>query len=298
MHKYIKYKIKYLVLKSFKENEKNEKNEENNQLVNELVKLYMEEHNDMNISIEEKEELFNKYNTYEQHFDEIKQKITEVINSIPLSSIYGGINYLMTYEEMHNFIKHKIIELYKKGIIVSELKDIDDWYYTRENLTRFWGAQYLENQFNNNKNIFDNFRVPEFKIVIPDFTNINVIVRMTDFLPMIYTFDKCKIYTRKIYGRPCAHTIDFVTKSELASIHYMDFADKGNIICTKTNYYIVDTELKSFTFYENVLKKKEMKNKKTIIDLFDNYLKQRFTIIYSSCINYFDLNFLISMNDV
>jgi hypothetical protein len=174
----------------------------------------------------------------------------------PLSSIWGGINYGMSLEEMEQAVRDKFIALYAEGKIISEddFEKIKNDYYTEKphtELSRLWGAFYLKNAIDKSDDLRGKYDVPDYVIVAPDLDNIEVdLGLLNDMWPIVSSLKNATFYFKKITGRRVAQMgMDEREKGMLLSgTGYYDFSDPGNIIQDdKTGQYIVvDTEYKSF----------------------------------------------------
>jgi hypothetical protein len=206
-------------------------------------------------STAEREETYQKlikeYQFYEAHLEKIKTN--------PLASIWGGINYAMTLDEMKQKIREKFNEMKKQGLIISKNKfeKIKNKYWTTlrypsaaHDLTRIWGIDYLKNKIDESKFLRDKYDVPNYVIVADDPTNIKVKVYFLNRnYPVVNSLENASLYFENIIGkRAASRNLQDLDIGRASGIGYDDFSDPGNIIFDEKTgkYYVVDTEYKSF----------------------------------------------------
>jgi len=197
-------------------------------------------------------ELLEKYKTYERELQQIKH--------MPEASLWGGINYSMTLEEMKQKIKATFSDMKKKGLIVSkdEFEGIKDKYFNfpRTDLNRIWGVEYLKNKISASQYLSKNYDVPQYIIIVDNPRKISVKISFfSEIFPSVNELNNGEIYFENIKGTEVASwnssaVNDIGIKS---GIGYDDFSDPGNIIRQSgiNKYYIVDTEYKSFKIKMN-----------------------------------------------
>ena len=197
-------------------------------------------------------ELLEKYKEYEGHLAEVKH--------VPEASLWGGINYAMTLEEMKQKIKATFSGMKRNGLIVSknEFEGIKDKYFNspRTDLNRIWGVEYLKNKISESPTLSKKYDVPQYIIVVDDPHKISVKISFfSEFFPSVNALNNGEIYFENIKGTKVASwnssaVNDIGIKS---GIGYDDFSDPGNIIRQSGigKYYIVDTEYKSFKIKMN-----------------------------------------------
>ena len=190
--------------------------------------------------------LLSKYEGCEAHFKEYGKYMEEA----SLESLWGGINYSMTLDDMRKKVKEKFQNLKNSGLIISK-KDFGkakDQYYDKpsDNLTRIWGADYIRQQLQEKK-WEDRYGVPDYIIVVDDPHAIQVVLNFTqERWPTVSLLLNGDIYFKKIVGKGVGNN-----SMDLTEIHYVDVGSsedkKHNVLQTATGKrYIVDTEFKSF----------------------------------------------------
>lgn len=171
------------------------------------------------------------------------------------ASLMGGINYVMTLDEMKQTVKDKFSAIKKNGGVISkaDFEKIKDRYYLDKpsnKLSRIWGIEYLKKQFNTSKYLNEHYGVPGYVIVADDPNKLKVSISFNDVrlpVPIVDTLENATIYFETIKGRGVAKTTN---KLPLTGIGYYDFKDAGNIIedSQTGRLYIVDTEYSAFDF--------------------------------------------------
>ncbi len=213
-----------------------------------------------------------RYDTYEKK-----------LHTLPKGSFRfepaGNLDYLMTKEELEKTIREKFRTMYDTGQIITEdafqKRDQKKWLKPGKlgsgatDLPRIWGAEYLARKFSEgDKN--SQFKVPAYILVVKDLKNIDVGVDVHGCYPRIASIknNTGTIYAQKIDGKPA--TLDKHVKDKVGH-GYVDYSDAENILKTADgDYYVVDTELKSF----------EDQNKELRAEFCD-YLKNRFGLLNS-----------------
>lgn len=203
------------------------------------------------------QKLVKKYKRYENKLKNVKD--------LYVASIWGGIDYTMSLDEMKERTKEIFAILKKNNLIISkeDFQTVKHNYYIpakpQADLTRIWGAEYLKGQIKQSQELQESYDVPSYIIVAENPNDIEVQLYLGDeYCPVVRQLTNAKIYFEKIDGRT------FSTPKRLADacseaighesgICYVDFADKGNIIIKKGKYFIVDTEHNSFD-YNHMLK--------------------------------------------
>jgi len=192
------------------------------------------------------QKLLEDYIEFEDHFNQIKEE--------PEAS-YGGINYIMTLEEMKQTLKEKFVTMKKNGLIFSkdEFEKIKDKYFNRpiNDLTRIWGADYLKNKISESEQLQAEYGVPNYIIVAQDPNSIKINLSFSNELfPIANSLENGLIYFEKIAGIPIAswHSSSVNDIGIKSGIGYDDFSDPGNILLENKSdkKYVVDLEFKSF----------------------------------------------------
>lgn len=182
----------------------------------------------------------------------------ESLSNNPLASVMGGMNYAMSFDEMKERIKQKFIAMKKAGLIISseEFAKVKDDYYDlkRDNLTRIWCADYVKEKIRTSDNLKDTYDVPDYVIVLnPNQKKIEIIWYLDSLFPLAGEIKGATIYFKAIKGKGAADDRNKRLLDDIgltSEIGFKDFGDIGNIIKEKETgkYYIVDTELNSFSF--------------------------------------------------
>ncbi len=228
--------------------------------------------------------LVNQYKRLENNLTGFKN----FLKRYSLVTLFGGINYTMTLNEMGQKIKEKFSEMKKNGLIMSrdEFKKIEKIYFTEKpstDLTRIWGEEYLKSKINESEYLQGKYDVPKYVIVADNKNRIKVKFDFgIEMFPMIIALENATIYFVKIVGVRSAFSS--TVKADLSPIGFDDFSDPGNIIREKnTNmYYVVDTEFKSFKWD---IKSEEIRNmlgytRKRFLYLNKKILGDKFYYIY------------------
>jgi len=190
------------------------------------------------------------------------------IRKIPLASMWGGINYDMSLNEMKRTVIETFGAMEKNGLIISkkDFEKIKNNYYIQKphnDSTRIWGNQYLKNQINKSEFLKENYDVPSYIIVRDNEQPIKVTISFFNHkYPSVTELENGTIYFEKIIGIPVADKgLDTREIGIPSGIGYDDFSDPGNIILDKKTgkKYVVDTESKSFNIplsykFERLLK--------------------------------------------
>ncbi len=201
--------------------------------------------------------LIKYYKNYENYLENNQKK--EALKNMPILMIGGGLNYMMTLEEMKQKIKEKFSAMKKNGLIISkaDFGKIKNKYFVptgNNDLSRLWGAEYLKNRISTSPNLSKKYDVPGYIIVVDNPKLISVKIGLEHrFFPLVSLLENGMIYFEKIAGERVAGAITSnadIDIGKVSGIGYADFSDKGNIILNSENHkeYIVDTEIKSFDF--------------------------------------------------
>lgn len=184
----------------------------------------------------------------EESFANYKKYIKES----PLESMWGGINYSMTLDEMKKAVKAKFQEMKKQGLIISEqdFAKIKNQYYDKpsNNLSRIWGADYLRQKIHANNKMLSDYDVPEYIIVVDNPSKIGLVLSFAlERWPTVAKLTNGYIYFKNIEGEEVGNNA-----WALKEIYYDDVGSdpkkKANVIQDEKTgkKYIVDTEFKSF----------------------------------------------------
>lgn len=210
------------------------------------------------------EELRADYKAYEEKLDLIPQHGLRY-------EVAGNMDYLMTLDQIKKAITGKLKRMYENGQILTEdeFKKLDrtQWYYKGGELTRIWGAEYLARKFEEHDQ--RSLKVPDYIIVVKRLDDIQLQLTIGDCWPIIASLKNGTIYARKIEGTGAA-------KSIRVGHGYTDYSADDNILKTADgDYYVVDTEYKSF--YDD-------KPEDTLVEWTDRlctYLRRRFHLVNS-----------------
>jgi hypothetical protein len=197
----------------------------------------------------------------------------------PSISLFGGINYGMTYSQMKKSIEEKFNNINQAGKIVTQkrFEEIKDFYYTDHadawsrfesqsktnpilfDLTRIWGAEYLKSKMKESSNLAYDYDTPEYVIVNEDPKNITVSLWFESRFPVVSTLIHGKIYFKRIIGKPIGGSEKVQNEiGEGTTVNYVDLPtgkvtwenerQHNNIIQEEETgkIYIVDTEFSSF----------------------------------------------------
>lgn len=177
----------------------------------------------------------------------------------PFALAMGGINSVMTFEEMKTKIKQKFQAMKELGLIITsvDFEKIKNDYYPlpRTNLTRIWCADYLKNESKAFSALNNHYDVPGYIIVLndPDQETIKLKWFFSDLFPLAQEIQNACIYFKEVKGKGAANPRNEKLVRDIgpeSEIGFTDFGDLENIIKENETgkYYIVDTELKSFKF--------------------------------------------------
>lgn len=205
---------------------------------------------------EEYDRQYNKlvklYKSYEDNLEGLKKELKDY----PVATLFGGINYTMTLDEMKEKVRKTFIKMKEKGLIISndEFEKIKKNYWkSRGDLSRIWGREYLMRKINKSKELQKKYDVPNYVIVADDPNHIEVKIDFSnDLFPMVQWLENASLHFVTIDGRPAA--FEPKVRSDLKVTGFHDFSGPDNVIYgspmndkTGTNkFYVVDTELKSF----------------------------------------------------
>jgi len=208
-----------------------------------------------------------------QRYFKFEKYIRENQDEIPSWQIAGPLNYSMSLEQMKDVVTKKFKEMVSSGNLMTEKQltknhNRETFYPTTgrggSNLTRIWGAEYLKS------NLVDDttLAVAEHFLIVDDSASeIEVEVWHGDGYPYVSVVNNAYVLSQKIEGERKAWEYRYSIK--LDELGYVDFKDRGNIICdSKGKGWIVDTELMSFV----------PPNVKGVSSLQD-YLKKRFKVL-------------------
>lgn len=322
-HKYIKYKKKYL---DFKGGNPEDEYEKYLWLANHLSREYlMDSRYTMNLN-EFKNATENKFDLIKNMSMEKYNFLFEILGPLKFYMDYEQIvtstsNYIlkMRDEKMlltENEFKNLVVNLMEKNTNVNKISDyfdteynnfLDKYFVKKEfELSRILGKQYLDTALNakQKNNIFSTPKL----YIITDSKNINIEVLINTEGPIIgniYANKKFVVYEEKIisninenvYAPACGDCYE--CQSFLPQIGYLDVgnqqAKRENVRCGITisdkieKKYIVDTEKKSFVYYDRgingmlqLFNQNEVKKK---------YLKYVLFFIYSLITNIKPYNF-------
>ena len=200
-------------------------------------------------------------------YKELENKL-RLIKQIPSASMWGGINYSMSLDEMKQTVKEIFDAMKKNGQIISknDFEKIKNNYYVRKphnDATRIWGNQYLKKQIDKSTFLKKMYDVPNYIIVMDNEHPIKVTLFFgNNKFPEVTELENATIYFEKIIGEPVAtKSLDTREIGIQSGIGYDDFSDPGNILLDEKTgkKYVVDTEFKSFQIpltpkAENLLK--------------------------------------------
>lgn len=212
---------------------------------------------------------------YRQFYPTYEQAITNKPDQFPTYPVTGGINYLMSLEQIKKIIIKKFQQLYQDNKIIDKktFAQMNQklWFFKGNSLTRIWGAEYLTKKFKENSR--NTMKVPEYIIVTDDLNAIKIDIFLGTGFPILATIENGTIYAEKIEGTEIAKK-----GSNIVGYGYTDYSSPGNIIQTQEgNYYIVDTEYKSF--YDGLPETVWLKNDLGGPRILSEYLYNRFKLL-------------------
>lgn len=223
--------------------------------------IYEKAYNDAFETTKEKEyaAFLPLYKKYEENIS--NPDVIKAYSQDPLAQVSGGISYAMTIDEMKEVAKQKFQALKTEGKIITprEFEAIKNNYHEVEpqhtDLTRVWGADYLKKRFAENNT--QNFDVPDYVIVTENPNHLKIELNLANTEnPRISALKNGHIYFQRIEGRPIANVVGHNIKFT----GYADFATGGHDQQKNRNIledsasginYVVDTEIKSFSFDRN-----------------------------------------------
>ncbi len=185
----------------------------------------------------------------------IKTKNPNFLSNSP-ASMWGGIDYTMSLDEMVRVVSDKFNQMEQKGLIISKdaFEVVKDEYYWAPltDLTRIWGADYLKRKINESPALQARYDVPDYVIVIDnDQRMLDVELSfLSNLCPVVSQLKNGTIYFKKITGGSGVDIQSKLDLGEASGIGYTDFSSPGNIILSSENgkRYIVDLEAKSFDY--------------------------------------------------
>jgi hypothetical protein len=176
----------------------------------------------------------------------------------PILSMWGGIHYGMDKSQMEQVVKQKFQQLEANGKIITseQFSKIKDKYYRPlTDLTRIWGADYLQKMFASEK-LQDRYAVPNYVIVKDNDYPIVIEVYLNDFWPIVNNITNAKIYFETIKGKPLYQRIGQEAMDNIGpktNVKFADFSSNGNIYeSSDGKLYVLDTEFKSFEIINGV----------------------------------------------
>jgi hypothetical protein len=198
----------------------------------------------------------------------------------------GPLHYGMSLEDMEDAIKLKFKEMAESGHLMTEefyKTHCDDREYYHlagaDNLTRIWGAEYLNSHLENIQSIK---AVQHYLIVLDEIDEIEVEVKPVGDYPVLASVKNAYILSKKVEPIP----EESECKGILSLYGYKDLhGDAGNVLVDAQHMsWVVDTEFKSFDRPSNI-------NNYSIFE----YLNKRFGALtdYAS-----SLSFKISKKDL
>ena len=199
----------------------------------------------------------------------------------PRYALTGGIHYLMSLEEITALTKARLEVMYHQGRILTEAQfeklNKEEWFPRLNNLTRIWGAEFLQKGFEELG--YQSYKVPEYIIVVKDLKNIQITLSFNDCFPIAFEILNGQIYAKKIVGKPIANTMGR-SGIDSTGLGYTDYSAASNILETKDgSKYFVDTEYKSF--YDGTPGPHFFQNKVPAWLAFCNYINERFKLIHN-----------------
>jgi hypothetical protein len=202
----------------------------------------------------ERTKMYGEYIPLYKKYDDLLKNLKNNPKEYSLASVMGGINYGMTLDEMKQKVKELFLSMKKNGVIISKeaFEKVKGRYFPvpSTNLTRIWGADHLKKEFNGSKYLSEKkYDVPGYVIVVDDPNVIKLRLSFGDrTFPIPLELENGKIYFEEIKGEEVGSLSE--SRFDLSSTGFSDFSATGNIIQDgKTGRrYVVDTELKSFTF--------------------------------------------------
>lgn len=211
-------------------------------------------------------------------------------NQAPTWEVAGPLHYGMTLSKMQKAIEQKFCNLVSSGLLIKESifnKKRSDFYPPTgkggDNLTRIWGAEYLNSNLSNQKDLK---AAGHFLVVGDDADEIEVQVALGEY-PYLSIIKNGHIVSKKIDGEERAFS--YRSSMVLEKLRYKDFKDQGNIIqdANRINW-IVDTELKSFDAPPIGINQYAMQT----------FLKKRFAVLAGEAFNPFYQTFKISLRSI
>lgn len=199
---------------------------------------------------------------------EKQEVILKNLRNDPLISIFGGINYAMSLEEMKQEIKKKFDAMKKKGIIITskQFKTIKDLYYmprdyALKDLNRVWGADYLREKIQGSEKLRDKYDTPDYVIVVENIDAISITLYADTMFPLTRFMEDGSIYFKKIQGTPSGceaevgkeigekTVVDYTDICPGQPIDWINLPQSENVIkdTITGKYYIIDTGMDAFS---------------------------------------------------
>jgi len=205
----------------------------------------------------------------------IEKWLCENSAHIPTWEVAGALHFGMSPNDMKETITEKLKEMAKSGRIKLETSiEHRELYFpndeSRNNLTRIWGAQFLQKQLEKDNDVKAAEHFLIFKESVSEIKiNIWLVNSQYPYVSSI-NFDSGYVLSERIIGEPKATNYKV---SSLIDAGFRDFSDPGNIIEDKNKInWVVDTEAKSFD-------SPSMNREEQVVT---SYLKKRFDFLYSN----------------
>lgn len=174
----------------------------------------------------------------------------------PLASLWGGIHYGMSLQEMKQSVNALFHAMHAEGKIISrtDFEKIKEDYYAessrraQKDLSRLWGAFYLKDSINKSDDLASRYDVPDY-LIVSDGQIIEVEFIFHPTWPIVWHIKNASLYFKRVKGvfsdDRIMHKRDIGYPS---GIGFRDFFDRGNVMrdLHTGKYYVVDTEFKSF----------------------------------------------------
>lgn len=242
---------------------------------------------------EEKKSILNEIERIEEsYWDNLKEsylQFEQIIQhspyQIPHWEVAGPVHYGMSLIEMKERITKVFQEMIDNQRILTETSVENrryafypTWKRGDDNLTRLWGANFLEKQFRTNDSLLC---VPKHYLIIEDpEKDVEVRIFLQSHYPVLNGIKNGYILSEKVEGEPKASR--YQSSEVLAECGFRDLSDEGNILVDEKGIgWVVDTEIKSFH---------PMKP-----SLFHQYLDRRFNLINNTTSQVF-ISFKFSLN--
>ena len=210
------------------------------------------------------------YPLHEKNLDNYKKHF-------PKYALTGGITYLMSLDEIATIIQAHLEVMRSEGKILTEEEfaelNKDEWVDQKNNLTRVWGGQFLQKEFQERG--LQNHKVPEYILVVKDLKNIQIKIWFGRCFPIATEILNGNIYAKKIVGKPSGRQMG-ITGADSRRLGYTKYSDPSIVETQDGSKYFIDTQYDSF--YDGNPASHFLQNRVPAYGILCSYLEERFKL--------------------